>query len=72
MRNRNRNERGRGQGSGEKNPPTHVAKVRRGTGETATYERIGAAWAGEDDVFYVRLHGTQVVSEGFSLYPLED
>lgn len=51
------------------NPPTHVAKVRKGFGKNATYERIGVAWVKEDGSLYVKLNGTQVVS-GFALYAL--
>ena len=57
----------------EKNPPTHVAKVRTGGGQNATYERIGAGWMDEKTgAVFVKLHGTQVVSEAFTLYPPED
>lgn len=49
------------------NLPTHVAKVRRGKGENATYERIGVAWVNADGSMYVKLVGTQVVSS-FMLY----
>lgn len=54
------------------NPPTHTAKLRHGSGDTATYERIGAGWMKEDGSLYVRLLGVQVVSEGFTLYPVDD
>lgn len=54
------------------NPPTHIAKVRNGQGEGASFERIGVAWAKDDGSLYVRLHGTQVVSDGFALYPIEE
>jgi len=53
----------------EKTKPTHYAKVRHGTGPQASYEQIGAAWQNADGSFYVRLHGTQIVKGGFSLYP---
>lgn len=59
-------------GNAESNKPTHRAKVRNGTGKGATYEQIGAAWEGEDGSIYVRLHGTQIISGGFSLYPIEE
>jgi len=55
--------------NGKSNPPTHVAKVRHGYGKKATYERIGVAWCNEDGSFYIKLHGTQVVS-AFTLYEL--
>lgn len=51
------------------NQPTHVAKVRHGKGQNATYERIGVAWKNEDGGVYVKLHGTQIVS-AFTLYEL--
>lgn len=54
------------------NPPTHLAKLRKGEGEGATFERIGAAWAKEDGSIYIRLSGTQIVSDGFTLYPVEE
>ena len=53
------------------NPPTHIAKVRHGSGEGATYEQIGAAWMNEKGAIYIKLHGTQVVS-GFSLYEVQE
>ena len=49
------------------NPPTHIAKVRHGSGEGASYEQIGAAWMNEKGAIYIKLHGTQVVS-AFTLY----
>ncbi|MCB9989300.1 MAG: hypothetical protein H6868_08235 [Rhodospirillales bacterium] len=51
------------------NPPTHVVKVRHGYGKNASYERIGVAWQKENGALYVKLHGTQIVSD-FSLYEL--
>ena len=53
------------------NPPTHIAKVRHGSGEGASYEQIGAAWMNEKGAIYIKLHGTQVVS-AFSLYEVQD
>lgn len=49
--------------------PTHIAKTRHGTGENASFERIGVAWLKNDGSISVRLHGVQIVSEGFTLYP---
>ena len=58
--------------NGSKNKPTHVVKTRDGQGKKATYERIGVAWHNaETGALYVRLHGTQIISEGFTLYPIE-
>ena len=54
------------------NKPNFFAKVRHGFGKKATYERIGAAWRTEDGSIYVKLAGTQVVSQGFTLYAVED
>ncbi len=55
---------------GERKQPTHVAKIRYGEGRRAVYERIGAAWLDpEKGAIYVKLNGTQVVSDGFTLYP---
>ncbi len=54
------------------NPPTHVAKIRIGQGDAASFERIGVAWAKEDGSLFVRLHGTQVIAGGFALYPVEE
>lgn len=56
--------------NGKGNPPTHVAKVRHGKGQNATYERIGVAWVNEDGAVYVKLHGTQIVS-AFALYEVQ-
>lgn len=56
---------------GNGNRPTHVAKVRNGYGKKATYERIGVAWRNADGSFYIKLYGTQVVSN-FTLYELAD
>lgn len=55
--------------NGKANPPTHVAKVRHGYGKKASYERIGVAWKNEDGSFYVKFHGTQIVS-AVTLYEL--
>jgi len=53
------------------NRPTHVVKVRDGHGRKASYDRIGVAWENlETGGFWVKLHGTQIVSEGFSIYPI--
>lgn len=55
------------------NQPTHLVKVRHGHGKKASYERIGVAWENrETGSFWVKLHGTQIVSEGFSIYPIEE
>lgn len=51
--------------------PTHDVKLRRPTGERAVFERIGAAWKKDDGSFYVRLNGTQIVADGFHLFPIE-
>ncbi|WP_152048838.1 hypothetical protein [Aureimonas psammosilenae] len=51
--------------------PTHEVKQARWIGEKKTYDRIGAAWQREDGSIYIRLVGTQIVSEGFTLYPVE-
>ena len=50
--------------------PTHVAKVRHGYGKKASYERIGVAWVNDDGSYYVKFHGTQIVSS-FTLYELD-
>ncbi len=55
--------------NGKSNSPTHVAKVRHGYGKKASYERIGVAWQNEDGSFYIKPHGTQIVS-AFTLYEL--
>ena len=58
--------------NGSTNKPTHVAKIRDGHGKKASYERIGVAWENpENGSFYIKLHGTQIVDQGFSLYPIE-
>ena len=56
--------------NGNSNLPTHVAKTRNGYGKKASYERIGVAWDNEDGSFYVKLYGTQLVSN-FTLYTIE-
>ncbi len=57
---------------GEPNKPTHVVKVRDGTGKKATYERIGVAWENDQDgSLYIRVHGTQIISGGFTAYPID-
>ena len=55
--------------NGKSNQPTHTAKVRHGYGKKASYERVGVAWKNEDGSFYIKLHGTQIVS-AFTLYEL--
>jgi len=54
--------------NGKSKLPTHNATTRTGHGKQATYERIGVAWENENGTFYIKLHGTQLVSE-FTLYP---
>jgi hypothetical protein len=49
--------------------PTHAAKTRVGYGKATTYERIGVAWLNDDGSVYVKLAGTQLVSN-FTLYQL--
>lgn len=51
--------------------PTHVAKVRTGYGKNVSFERIGVAWVNDDGSLYVKLHGTQIVSN-FALYEIAD
>lgn len=53
------------------NLPTHVVKMRHGRGKNAHYERIGVAWQNEDGALYVKLHGTQIIDQGFTLYEIE-
>ena len=50
------------------NLPKYAVKVREGYGKNATYERIGVAWDNKDGSIYVKLHGTQVIDRGFTLY----
>ena len=56
--------------TGRGNRPTHVAKVRIGRGKNASYDQIGVAWENEDGSVYVKLHGTQIIESGFTLYEL--
>jgi len=52
------------------NTPTHYAKARRGHGKNAEFERIGAGWHNpEKETVYVKLNGTQIVEDGFYLFP---
>src|ERR1700674_1885173 len=62
---------GNARNNGHAKLPTHVAKVRHGYGKKTTYERIGVAWRNDDGSLYVKLSGTQVVSD-LTLYELED
>lgn len=55
--------------SSPKQQPTHIAKSLRQNGELNTFDRIGAAWLREDGSIFVKLAGTQIVADGFSLYP---
>lgn len=54
----------------ESRKPGFVAKIRKGAGEQVVYERIGVAWKNADGSFYIKLAGTQVVSD-FMLYEIE-
>lgn len=57
----------------ESNQPTHIVKLRHGNGKQAFYERIGAAWLNRDNgSLYIKLHGTQIISEGFNVFPVND
>lgn len=58
--------------NGQANRPTMIVKQRVGFGKKATYERIGVAWTNDDGSLYVKVHGTQVLSGGFVLYPIEN
>ena len=60
------------EGQNGNNKPNFYAKVRHGFGKKASYERIGAGWKQEDGSIYVKLVGTQIVSDGFMLYAAED
>lgn len=51
--------------------PTHDVKVKRTSGEHTSWERIGAGWERDDGSVYVRLIGTQIIAEGFTIYPVE-
>ena len=52
------------------NLPKYAVKVRDGRGRNATYDRIGVAWDNKDGSIYVKLHGTQVIDRGFTLYEI--
>lgn len=52
--------------------PAMIAKQRVGKGKYATYERIGVAWLNDDGSLYVKVHGTQVITGGFNLYPISE
>lgn len=52
--------------------PTHDVSVKRGSGDEARYERIGAGWQREDGSIYVKLVGTQLVTGGFTLYAIDE
>ena len=55
------------------NQPTHFVNVRHGYGKQATFERIGAAWLNQETgTIWVKLHGKQIIEDGFSLYPIKE
>lgn len=58
--------------NGTGNKPTMTAKQRVGYGKNTSYERLGVAWNNDDGSIYVRVHGTQIITGGFVLYPIED
>ena len=51
--------------------PGFVAKSRQGRGKEAIYERVGVAWQNTDGSFYIKLAGTQVISE-IHLYRIDN
>ena len=57
--------------NGRGNKPTMIAKQRVGFDKKATYERLGVAWTNDDGSLYVKFHGTQIVTGGFTLYPVK-
>ncbi|MBL4836518.1 MAG: hypothetical protein JKY34_02985 [Kordiimonadaceae bacterium] len=52
------------------NLPTHVAKTRTGYGKNVSFDQIGVAWQNDDGSFYIKLYGTQVISN-FTLYAIK-
>ncbi|SDE99655.1 hypothetical protein [Rhodospira trueperi] len=50
------------------NPPDFIAKQRIGYGKGATWERIGVAWQTDSGAIFLRIHGTQILSGGISLF----
>lgn len=52
--------------------PAMIAKQRVGHGKQATWERIGVAWLNDDGSLYIKVHGTQVITGGFNLYPVNN
>lgn len=53
------------------NRPKFAVKLREGRGKNASYDRIGVAWENKDGSIYVKLHGTQIIDKGFTLYAIE-
>lgn len=53
------------------NKPAFIAKTRQGSGKDARYDRIGVAFKNEDGSLFVKLSGTQIVSE-FALYKADE
>ncbi|GAB5489656.1 MAG: hypothetical protein Pars2KO_32260 [Parasphingorhabdus sp.] len=52
------------------NRPTHFVRVKTGSGEKARFQTIGFGWSREDqNSFYVKLTGKQVIDSGFYLFP---
>ena len=52
--------------------PAMIAKQRIGNGRNATWERLGVAWLNDDDSLYIKVHGTQIITGGFNLYPISE
>lgn len=70
MTNETQNDAVTGTDEAAKTKPTHIAKIRHGEGENATYEQIGVAWKSEGGALYIKLSGTQIVSK-FALYEIK-
>lgn len=51
--------------------PDRIVRVKHGSGRNASFETIGAAWSQESGAEYVKLHGKQVIDQGFYIFDLK-
>lgn len=55
----------------QKSPPTHTVHRKYWNGKRTDFETPGVAWIREDGGLYIKLHGTQLISEGFYAFPVK-
>lgn len=51
------------------NKPTHYVRALTGYGKHSRFETIGVAWKKDGRDMYVKLHGTQIIENGFYILP---